>query len=114
MSMFQVQIKANDQTVNTDLEADNKDDVINFYRALSVAEIMQVKKYVYLNPIDFQKRTRKDGKYASVTITFSNGKVFKIKIPDLKPNIDQSEVMAHLKSLYSNVAKIHVNITVRA
>lgn len=113
MPMFQVQIKANDQTVNTDLEANSKDDVINFYHALSVAEVLQVKRYVYLNPVDFLKPDRRDGRYATATIYFENGSTTKIKIPDLKPSIDQKDVINHLKSLYHNVSKIHVNFTTR-
>lgn len=113
MPMFQIQVEANNQKINTDLEADSKDDAIAFYRALSVAEVLQVKRYVYVNPNDFQKRDRKDGRYATVTIVFETGLETKIKIPDLKPSIDQKEIFNHIRSLYRNVSKIHVNITSR-
>ena len=92
MPMYQIQVEANNQKINTDLEANSKDDAIAFYRALSVAEVLQVKRYVYVNPVDFQRRDRKDGRYASASIIFDNGLETKIKIPDLKPNIDQKEV----------------------
>lgn len=110
MSIYQVKSKVNSQTINTDLEADSKDDAIHFYTALSVGEILEVKKYVYLNPSTLKKEDDKNYRYATVTMTFKNKPKIVVKIPKLKDNKSVIDIRNYFMNIYQNIEKIDIAI----
>jgi len=109
MSTFQVTTKVNSQTVNTDIEADSKDNVLNFYNAVSVGEVLELKEYL-LSYVTTSKITS-SGRYATVTMYFDNGSQQKVKIPSLKHGKNEDDVISLFRSLYSNIKKISVTIS---
>jgi len=55
MSIYQVQYKKDSHTYVSDIEADSKDDVLVLFNDLVVAEVLEIRKYVYKNikyPLD--------------------------------------------------------------
>ena len=110
MSIYQVQARVNGLTVNTDIEASGTDKVLSFYESLSNSEVLQVKKYVYLNPEDLVHRNTKQGRYAITTVYFRNALPLKLKIPDLKPSVDDRKIISFLHNIYTNVDKVSVSI----
>ena len=111
MPKYQIQSKANGQVINTDLEADSKDNAIAFYGALSVADILQVKKYLYVKPTDIIKTDKVYNRYATVSISFENSLPIVIKIPALKEGKSYSDIDSFIRNLYRNVVKITVKIS---
>jgi len=110
MPLFQIKSKVNSQTINTDLECSTFDDAISFYNALSVAEILDVKKYVYLNRNPVKKLDDKKYRYATVKITFKHTLPITIKIPKLKNRLSVLDIQNYFKSIYRNIETISVNI----
>ena len=87
MSFYQVKTRVNSQVINTDVEADNVEDVKRFYDSLSVGSIEEIKKYVYVNKVSFKEYDLRDYRYATVKLSFLNRPQIVVKIPKLKDNV---------------------------
>lgn len=92
--LFQVSYKANNKTFYSDIEANHYNDVIAIFDKLIGAEITEIREYVYVNNVK--------KKFDDVSI--SNRKVIlkiynenhtrsEIKLPMLKSNIKQSDIL---------------------
>ncbi len=111
MPLYQIQTKVNSQTINTDLEANSKDDALNFYKAVSFGEVLAIKEYLYINPSKVVPVDSKTSRYASVKMIFKNALPITIKIPSLKSTVTEDKIISHFRNLYRNIDKIYVNIT---
>jgi len=110
MALFQVQVNANHQTRSSEIEAEDKDKIIEFYDRLSVAEVLKIRRYVYVNPDKPDSIMSYTNRYASVTVVFDNRSPIKLKIPSLKVGISDQDIIAVVRNLYRNVKDVYVTI----
>ena len=109
MPIYQVQVKANRQTVNYDLEAKNKDSLLNFLDKISYADVVSIKRYVFLK--DISVFNLKGSRYASIRVKIKNKPSFAIKIPNLKDTINEKDISNLLNSLYKNIENLSISIS---
>ena len=97
MSIYQVQYKKDSHTYVSDIEADSKDDVLVLFNDLVVAEVLEIRKYVYKNikyPLD-------DGDYQKgVSFTLINDKLqfHKISLKKIKKNLSITDISSYIKT----------------
>jgi len=109
MSIYQVKYRANNQTINTNIEADSLDNVFSFFRAVCVGEILQIAEYMTIENKFKVKKDYSASRYCSVSLFFKDGTIKKIKIPALKSNKNLSDIRGLMMSLYKNVNDVIVN-----
>jgi len=110
MPIFQVQYKYNRVTSNLDLEAKNKDSVLQFFDKLTVVDVSEVKRIIFNDETVKDKRIAGLRRYASVKVFIENKIPFTIKIPNLKTTKDEKDINNLLKELYPNIQKLSINI----
>ncbi len=114
MPMYQIKTRVNSQTVNNDIECDSKDDLINFHNAVSTSEILEIKEYIYTSQDDSRLIDDTKSRYATVKVYFEHTLPIEIKIPKLKHNKDERDIINLIHTIYTNVQKVDVKITTKA
>ena len=99
----------NTQKFNTDIESDSVDDILLLNNELSVAEVLEIRKYIYVNLSNIKKVDDGNYKYAKVTLYFDNS-IEVIKIPKFKLTKTKDDLINYFKTLYSTVKKVDVTI----
>ncbi|NPA59773.1 MAG: hypothetical protein GXO30_04835 [Epsilonproteobacteria bacterium] len=108
MPLYQVKYKVNSRTYNSDIEAKDLDSVKALFKKLSVAQILEIKEYLYFDtPVKFDVDDY--NRTAKLSLYFSNDVPRFIKIPRIKKNILFDRLESYLSGLFKNLEYLKVD-----
>lgn len=97
MPKYQVQYKHKSHTYTSDIEADSVDNVYNLFNEMSVAEILEIRRYVYESRV----YKKDDGDYVKgISFSFSNNvnQSCKFSLKKIKSNLSVRDIILYIRS----------------
>lgn len=110
MSLFQINSRFGKETVNTVLESDSLSNVMNFFTSVSSSTILEVRKYIYI-PAPSTSLYSLSSRYATIKFK-KDGSYQTIKIPSLKPNVNEVEISNYINTIYTNISDLSISIKI--
>ena len=110
MPFYQVKYQVNTKNYNTDIEAPNIDAVKRVFEDLTVAHILEIKEYQYINKPDYFE-TRKNYLNYTIYFNYSNRPPIIVKLPKLKQGKKIEQVLDYLKGLYPTADRVNYKFT---
>jgi len=110
MPLFQISSRYNKERVNTVLESNSLSNAMLFFSSLSLSTIIEVKKYIYI-PTPSASLYIPSSRYATVKFK-KDGFQQIIKIPSLKPNVNEVEISNYINTIYTNISDLSISIKI--